>query len=151
SDYGATVNWGDGSPPDSNVVIAFSGGVFTVQGRHRYGEESSNDHPGTNPYPITVTVHHEGSTEAAPVGSTALVTDASVVGKGGFAVKATEGLDSGLVTVATFTDPGGSEAVEDYSATVVWGDGTVADPTATVTFANGTFTVRGHHKFIEET
>ena len=40
---------------------------------------------------------------------------------------AVEGTDSGLQTLATFTDPGGAELPSDCSATISWGDGSPAD------------------------
>jgi hypothetical protein len=40
---------------------------------------------------------------------------------GGRTLTATQWSDSGSQTLATFTDPGGSEATGNYSATVDWG------------------------------
>jgi hypothetical protein len=50
----------------------------------------------------------------ATASSTALVADA--------ALTAQEGSQFGGI-VATFTDPGGPEALSDYSAAINWGDG----------------------------
>src|SRR5207248_1054028 len=116
SDYSASINWGDGSAA-STGVITVSGGVFTVKGSHTYAEESAADHPGSNPYQITVTISHEGA-PTATASSTATVSDPAVVATGGFSVTATEGAASASQTVATFTDPGGAEAVGDYSASI---------------------------------
>jgi hypothetical protein len=74
------------------------------------------------------------------------VADPAVVGTGGFTVHAVAGTASALQTVATFTDPGGSEALGDYSATINWGDGsssrgTISGPDA------GVFTVQGSHTY----
>jgi hypothetical protein len=76
------------------------------------------------------------------------VSDPAVAATGGFTVAAVEGADSGLQTVATFTDPGGAEPLADYAATVAWGDGTTS--AGTITFANGAFTVQGRHAYAEE-
>src|SRR5207302_1800096 len=120
-DYSASINWGDGNTGSAGGRT-LSGSVYTVKGSHTYAEESAADHTGSNPYQITVTLHHE----AAPVAtatSSATVSDPAVVATGGFVVTAAEGAVSGSQTVATFTDPGGAEAVGDYSASINWGDG----------------------------
>jgi hypothetical protein len=74
------------------------------------------------------------------------VADPAVAGTGGFTVNAVAGTASVLQTVATFTDPGGPEALGDYAATINWGDGnnsagTVSGPNA------GVFTVQGSHTY----
>jgi hypothetical protein len=65
-------------------------------------------------------------------------------------VAATEG--AGLTaTLATFTDPNGTGALNTYSATVNWGDGT-ATTTGSISGpdADGNFTVTGSHTYAEE-
>ena len=61
----------------------------------------------------------------------------------------TEGISSGLITVATFTDVGGPEPIGNYSAAIDWGDGSSASA-GTVSLASGTFTVQGSHTYAEE-
>jgi uncharacterized repeat protein (TIGR01451 family) len=148
SHYSATVNWGDGTPLDSNTIITFSAGTFTVQGHHTYAEESGPEHAGSNPYTITVTVHHDQAPDASAT-SAASVTDPSVVVVGGYKLGAVEGKDTGTVTVARFSDPGGNEPVGDYSASIDWGDGTPQDSNAVISFSNGMYTVKGHHVYEE--
>jgi len=86
-------------------------------GHHTYAEEGA--------YTLAVTLAHD---TAAPVtvGGTATVSDPSVVATGGVHLLATEGSDSGLQTVATFTDPGGPKPVSDYNATINWGTASAA-------------------------
>jgi uncharacterized repeat protein (TIGR01451 family) len=134
SDYSASINWGDGHT--SAGVITVSAGVFTVKGSNTYSEEGS--------YTITVTIHHDTATDATAT-STASVADVPVSAAGGFHITGTEGNDTGTVTVATFTDPPGAEALSEYSATITWGDGTSS--AGTISFNSGTFTVQGHHAF----
>ena len=76
------------------------------------------------------------------------VSDPSVIGTGGFTITAVAGTLSSAQTVATFTDPGGAEALTDYSASINWGDGTTASA-GTITGPNGSgvFTVTGAHLF----
>jgi hypothetical protein len=52
-------------------------------------------------------------------------------------------------TVATFTDPNPGAALGNYTATIVWGDGTT--DTGTVALGSGgAFTVNGSHTFTDE-
>ena len=90
---------------------------------------------------------------ASPITATFAVTisDPAVVVTGGFTYTATEGSTGAVQTVATFTDPGGAEALADYSATIDWGDGSSAtaglitvDPTTHV------FTVSGQHSYAQD-
>ena len=145
-DYSADIDWGDGTGTQVDAgVITLNGSTFEVRSNHTYAEESAADHPGSNDYQISVTIHHESST-AQTVVSTAHVTDPSVTPIGGFAFVATEGVPSAVQTVATFTDPGGAEPLGDYSALIDWGDGT-APSAGTITFATGVYTVQGGHTY----
>jgi hypothetical protein len=80
----------------------------------------------------------------------ARVNDLAVIATGGFNVAAFAGLDSGMQTVATFTDPGSLEPLNNYSASINWGDnmmpsmGTISGPNA-----NGVFTVQGSHTYAQ--
>jgi hypothetical protein len=151
SNYSADINWGDGTGTQVGAgSITVSGGVFTVNGSHTYAEESTADHSGfADGYHITVTLHHDGATDAT-ANSTATVTDPSVAAKA-VDVAAKEGILFAL-PVATFTDPGGPEPVGDYSADIDWGDGTVQKGLHTITYDPGTqtFTVTGSNTFAEE-
>lgn len=147
SDYSADINWGDGTLTQvGGGSIAFAGGVFTVTGGHTYAEESGLEHPGSQPYQITVTVHHEAA-PTATAHSTAAVSDPAVLAVGGIPVGAKECI---LVTapLATFTDPAGPEPVGDYSVSINWGDNTSS--TGTITFTGGVFTATGSHTYAEE-
>ena len=144
TDYSTVINWGDGTAATVGA-ITLSGGIYSVIGNHTYAEESAGDHLGSNPYAITITVHHETAPDVV-VGSTAVVSDPAVVPTGGFSFTATEGVPSAVQTVATFTDPGGAEPLSDYSALINWGDGTA--PTAGVlSFSGGVYTVQGGHTY----
>ena len=140
----ATVNWGDGSNTTFNLAAAGSLGTQT----HTYAEESAADHPGSNPYQISVTV-----TDSTLLSDTktfnVTVSDPAVVPTGGFAFSAVEGALSASQTLATFTDPGGAESLADYSATIAWGDGNTS--TGTISFDGiSTFTVSGADTYGEE-
>lgn len=142
-DYAATIDWGDGTTTTGTITLA--SGTFTVLGDHTYAEESAADHPGSNPYLITVTINHEAA-PAATVNTSATVSDPAVTPTGGFAFSAVEGVPSATQTVATFTDPGGAETVGDYSALIDWGDGTTSAGTITLG-TGGVYTVQGSHTY----
>src|SRR5262249_44807023 len=130
TDYSASISWGDGHT--SAGAITLSGNTFTVKGHNTYGEEGT--------YTITVTIHHDAAPDATATGS-ASITDPSVLATGGFQLSGSGGSNTGSVTVATFTDPGGAESVSEYSATVNWGDGSTSSGTITFNSGSGMFTV----------
>jgi Ca2+-binding RTX toxin-like protein len=150
SNYSADINWGDGSGLHVGAgSISLNGSTFEVRGTYTYAEESAADHGGSNPYQITVTIHHRTSTPQS-VTSTATVSEAALVGAGQD-ITPVEGIDTGSVLIATFTDKGGPEAVADYSADIDWGDGTGLKVGAgTITLNGTTFEVRGNHTYAEE-
>jgi hypothetical protein len=133
--WGVTVSWGDGSP-DTTFFVASPGPLGTRS--HTYAEEGN--------YLPKVTI-----TDFTSMTGTATfhvgVSDPAVVASGS-SFGGVEGAAITNQTVATFTDPGGSEASGDYAATIMWGDGSVS--TGTITFNAGTFTVHGSHTYGEE-
>jgi hypothetical protein len=160
SEYDATVNWADSSTPDNttdaapNILIVQAGGHYLVEGTHVYTEQSP-----MGGWTVTTTIHHH-SEPGPDVGTMvntqkAIVADPSINATGNFTVNATEGETSTTQTVATFTDPAGAElsggnpAPGEYTATINWGDSTPTT-TGTITFADGTFTVRDSHQYAEE-
>src|SRR5262249_56903406 len=114
----ATIAWGDNTT-DTGTVVSDGGGSYHVTApAHTYAEEGS--------FTLTVTVTHD---LLPPVSGTATVSvaDQQITGLVAANLPATglEGAALGAITaIATFTDPGGAEAVGDYAATVTWGDGT---------------------------
>jgi hypothetical protein len=136
SDYTATVAWGDAT--SSPGTITFNGGLFTVSAAHLYAEEGSQ--------PITVTVHHDSAPDASGT-SQAVVSDAAVVASGGYTFAATEGVAAATQTVANFYDPGGKEAIGDYSANIAWGDGVTSPGTIGFDAQHAVFTVAGAHLY----
>ena len=51
------------------------------------------------------------------------------------------GANTGVIAVATFTDPAGPGPLSAYTATITWGDGHVTS--GSITLASGVFTVKG--------
>jgi uncharacterized repeat protein (TIGR01451 family) len=139
ADYSAAIDWGDSQSSSGTITFDPSTGIFSVHGSHSYAEEGAKS--------ITVTVHHDTASDAS-VTNTAQIDDAAVIPTGGLVIAVTEGSDSGAQTVATFTDPGGAEALADYTANINWGDAQTS--AGTISFASGVFTVTGSHRYSEE-
>jgi hypothetical protein len=98
------------------------------------------------PYSVTATVD-DGN------GGTASQTFQWVVNEAAVNVQAntltaTEGADTGGVTVTTFTTPDAGAQAGDFAATVNWGDGTT--DAGTVSGGPGSFTVTGDHNYLEK-
>src|SRR5207245_1892380 len=110
--YTATINWGDGS--SSAGTISLGGSTFMVSGSHTYGEEGS--------YTTSVTIAHESAPTTTITGGAATVTDPAVLASP-FSPPAAQVPALSTQAVATFTDPGGPEAIGNYTATIAWGDG----------------------------
>jgi len=159
ADYTASIDWGDGSPASTGVLVATATpGLFDVEGGHIYAK------PGV--YTTLVTVHDDGGSQVVITGS-ATVTDLPVTGAT-HNFTTTEGLGTGLFVLATFTDPNTLATVASENATLAvggWGDGTpgVAGITLVVQEIGVTpltsatdpgapiFEVLGSHVYTEET
>ncbi len=140
TDYSAGISWGDGSAASTGAITYNAGtGTFTVQGSHTYAEEGA--------YAVSVTIKHDTAPNATATDG-AIVADPAVIATGGLSLSAVEGAGTGAVTVATFTDPAGAEAVGDYSARIDWGDGGTS--AGTITLVNGVFTVQGSYSYADE-
>jgi hypothetical protein len=141
SDYSATINWGDFTSSAATITASPDDTFFLVTGgsNHVYTDEGS--------YTITVVISHDSAPKATTT-STAIVSDPSVVAQGGFTYTGLEGGVAYNETVATFTDPGGTESTGNYSATIVWGDG--ATTTGSISRTGIDYTVSGAHSFAEE-
>jgi hypothetical protein len=124
----ATIDWGDGTVGSGT---ASSG---TVTGSHAYAAAGSKT--------ATVTVTDAAGVQSS-AGATGTISDPDlVVGVSGFS--ATVGTSFSSV-VATVGDPGGTESLANYAATIDWGDGTTS--AGTIVDASSGFTVDGTHTY----
>src|SRR5262249_26211047 len=116
-DFTATIDWGDGTSSTAGSVSG-SGASFSGSGAHTSGEEGL--------FPGTGTFADDGSgTASATANSTANVADAGLSIISVTHPAAAEGIDTGTVTVASFTDAAGSSSdIADLSAVITWADGT---------------------------
>ncbi len=153
-----TINWGDGTAPDSSPAAAVTPGgpgtltTGTFNGSHRYADDGV--------YTVTVTVFDDD-------GGSAVQTFAVTVSNANPILAAipnqslTEGDLLSLTPLGSFTDagfnnPGGSPAtVESFTYSITWGDGpSVVDApvTAVTTGSPGVATVGsfpGSHTFAD--
>jgi hypothetical protein len=95
---------------------------------------------------VSVQIKHDQA-PAVTVTTSATVADPSMIWTGVSSLSAVEGTTSSLV-LATFTDPGGAEALKDYFAIIAWGDGKTSSGVIAVN--NGAFTVSGSHQYAEQ-
>src|SRR4029077_2791856 len=66
-------------------------------------------------------------------------------------ISAAEGAGTGAVATATFTDPGGAEALTNYGASISWGDGQSSPGTISYDATSHVFTVSTtSHTYAEE-
>jgi hypothetical protein len=97
-------------------------------------------------YPVTVTVDDSHGGTASQTFAW-VVSQATLTGQAS-PLAATEGTDTGVVTVATFTDTNPNLQASDYSATITWGDdGSTSG--GTVAASAGGFTVSCNHLFTD--
>jgi hypothetical protein len=152
TDYTATIIWGDGTVDTvtsaGGGITGSLGGPFTVHGAHTYAEE------GTTSVPFEVIVVDNRATASATDGFITIADANLTLVSIGPPTSPTEGVNTGVITVATFTDGDAGATAAEFTATVSWGDGTVD----TVTSANGgisgpvggVFSVRDSHTYREE-
>jgi hypothetical protein len=134
SSFTATINWGDGATTAGTV--SGSGGMFTVDGGHRYADEGSDT--------ATVTLTRKSDQlQSTASGSIAVAEDDVLTPYGivGAALPTFSG------TIATFTDTDTFNVKGDFAASIDWGDGTTS--AGTVAGSNGSFSVNGTHTYTQ--
>jgi hypothetical protein len=134
--FTATIAWGDGNTTPGTVVPN-PGGGFAVTGSHTYPEEA-----GT--LPVTITITNVPAKSQVIATSLMSVADAPLTVSTS-PVSAVEGAAfSGQI--GTFFDANSNATVSDYTATIVWGDGSSSAGTVT-SLGAGLFAVSGTHTY----
>ena len=139
TNYSAVIDWGDGTPPDSNVTFVANGsGGLDVLGSHTYLEE------GTNWVVVSISDIDDS------VGSTtseAIVKDAALHASG-TSIAPIEGIPfSGQV--ASFTDENPFAPLDDFTAVITWGDDSQSQGSISAG-PEGGFVVSGSHTYGEK-
>lgn len=133
-DFAATIDWGDGST--TSGVIDGANGQFTVSGSHAYA------HSGE--YDVNVAVNDPSpGTASASATATAQVA-ASPITATGYTFSAVEGQQF-AGAVAFFTSANPSASAGDFTATILWGDG--SSSTGVISASGETFHVSGAHAY----
>jgi hypothetical protein len=151
SEYVATIDWSDGSPPTPGIISS-DGAGFDVSGSHTYAEE------GTYIAKVSIMsafLTGEPSSDAgeAPVVAhgTFTVADAPLTALGSFKFHVTGGVNKKNLDLAKFTDTDPAGVAADYTIIVNWGDNTSNtsnDGTNTVQIiGTGPFAVIGSHTY----
>jgi cyclophilin family peptidyl-prolyl cis-trans isomerase len=147
-DFTASINWGDGTAPDTttpNVTITGSAGSFTVTGTHTYKEAGK--------YPIKVVITDTGSAAntdnggAIATGTATATVNEAALSATGVAVNAVQDTAFTRVPVATFTDANLNAGQGDFTASINWGDNTPATTGIITAQGAGMFTVLGNHTY----
>jgi hypothetical protein len=131
TNYISTINWCDSSP-SSNGTATASGSTVSIGGNHSFQEEGT--------YTVTTTLS-QGAAFSVIASSVATVADVQLTNLRIASAGQGEG-SSTPFNVATFTDPGGSEPISDYTATITWGGAGGQSTSGTVvSLGGGNFTV----------
>lgn len=136
--FAALITWGDGTAATTGTLTAVGNGVYNITGTHKYLDQ------GTYTGNIRIT-GSDGIVNNLPM--VVVVDDLSVIAVP-VNVSAQQNIPITNVAVATFTDPGGADAVSTYQAQINWGDGTgLSNGIISYNAGTGIFTVRGSHTF----
>jgi hypothetical protein len=142
TDFTATVSWGDGSSSTARVVRTGTG-TFAVLASHTYAEEANAT--------LAVQIRDDGGASVS-LSRAIAVADAPLTGLGLQNPHAIEGLSTGTVIVATFTDTNASAPASDFTATISWGDSsstTVSAGAGVVALGGGVFAVQAAHTYAQ--
>jgi hypothetical protein len=142
-DFTATIHWGNGV--SSAGTVTYSSGTYIVTGGTTYAEEGS--------YAVTVDVVDVGGNKLTGIGKTTVtVADAALTMTSFNPPKgAVAGVNTGTLTLATFTDANTSTDIKDFTGVVGWGDGSSDTLTSAnggiLANANGSFSVVDSHTY----
>jgi hypothetical protein len=142
SDFTAAIQWGDGHASSSTLIAPAGGGAFVVLGSHAYEE-------GT--FTVKVTIKDKGGSQVVASNVTVDVADAPLkLTSPARTISEAEGISTGSVLLATFTDGDPIAPIGDYRATIQWGDKAISAGTVEPN-PKGGFEVVGAHVYDEGT
>jgi hypothetical protein len=136
AEYSATIDWGDGTQPTPGTISG-QGGQFTVSGTHTYAEQGT--------YSVTITITDvDNRNNNATVISRARVSDAQLSSTCATMPVSTQTYAG---RTAMFTDQSSTGTLNDFSATIDWGDGSTSAGTIAGGPGNTPYTVSGTHTY----
>lgn len=135
SAFTATIVWGDGVT--TSGIVSGQNGIYAVRGNHAYADE------GTQTAHVTLRDKAPG-TASASVDVSVQITDAPLVAGGYTFYPLQNSTFHGAV--AQFNDANGAAPASDFTANIVWSDGTTSAGNV-VAAGGGLFNVVGTHSF----
>ena len=146
SDFSVSINWGDGSGPDTTATISQPGGsgsAYVVTDSHTYAEK------GTYTTAVTVTDAHIASNTATGDGTATIAEVPLTPSATQPTIPNSTTNKSFTAVVGSFTDANPMALTSDFTTVINWGDGsptssgTVSEPGGIGT----TFDVSGTHTY----
>jgi len=147
TDYTATINWGDGSAPQT---FAAGQGITFNAAANRFSFTSPVAHTYARPgvYPLTVSVTGPNTRLGVGTNSAVVVPAALAAAPAAPIATAVEGAPLPAATVvATFTVADPAAVATGFTASIDWGAGTPATTGTIVGTGPGAFQVRGGHTY----
>jgi hypothetical protein len=141
SHFTATISWGDGSSSPASITGLGGGEGYDVTASpHVFAEEGS--------YSLVVTITDIGSAQATvtiPVNVLDLPLSATPI-----SVSSISGLGNATFSgrLASFTDADVTGQPGDYTAKILWGDGSASQGTVAVT-SPGVYAINGTHTYVQ--
>jgi hypothetical protein len=121
------------------AIVVNPNGGYDVLGTHTYADQG--------PVTFGVTVSDEGGATPLTASANINVLDAPLSGMGTTITPLEGDPNPPVVTVATFADTGGAEALSKYNATVDWGEGSLTTGPIVRAGQTNTFVVQGQHAY----
>jgi hypothetical protein len=134
ADFGAFINWGDGSPPTAGVVVA-NGTTFSVLGNHTYSDNGFDT--------IQVDISENAGTKASATTSAGVGDPPLLFGNAALVATVNTPFSGVLFS---FSDSGGFDIATEYSAQINWGDQSPST-TGSVTLVGSSYVVSGSHTY----
>jgi hypothetical protein len=135
--FSATIAWGDGTSSTGTIAANTSGG-FNISASHTYADEGAES--------VSVTLSDVGGFSTSAT-STVTVADATLTALPAAGMHPVEGGSFNGV-VASFVDGNPAGTAADFTASIVWGDGTTS--AGVIAKAGLGFNVSGTHLYSEE-
>jgi hypothetical protein len=137
SDFSLTFDFGDGST-SRKVGVGGDDGVYQAFAFHPYRSSGT--------YLVAATVLDVGGSSST---GTFSITVVLPITASEAQVSAVEGAEF-VGTVATFTVPDTAATLDEFSASIDWGDGSPSSTGTVVPSWSGSFSVQGAHRYAEE-